>query len=153
MLVESDRRYTFPVSPAQLWSAFERVDDYRTWWPWLRRFEPGALEVGQRWACTVQPPLPYSVSFDLVLTEVVETRAVSATVEGDLSGTARLAITSVESGCELHLISALEPTQSVLRVVTRAARPVASFGHDWVLDTGFRQFSKHALTTDGPAQH
>jgi hypothetical protein len=36
----------------------------------------------------------------------------------------------------------------MLRAISRLARPVAAFGHDWVLDTGFRQFSARAIGAD-----
>ena len=148
MLVTSDRRYRFPVGPDALWDAFHRVDDYQTWWPWLRRFEPGPFEPGARWACSVQPPLPYSVRFDLVLTEVVEGRSVRALVDGDLTGHAGLEIAAEDSGSTLHLTSDLAPNNAFLQLVARVARPVATFGHDWVLDTGFRQFASRALATE-----
>ena len=45
-------------------------------------------------------------------------------------------------GCELRLRSALSPQNRVLRLVTLGARPVARFGHDWVLDSGVRQFRR-----------
>lgn len=127
--------------------ALRRVDDYRSWWPWLRRFEPAALEPGARWRCRVQPPLPYAVRFDLVLTEVVDGRTVGADVEGDLTGRARLDVTADGSGSVLRLRSTLTPVDPFLRAIARVARPVATFGHDWILDTGFRQFSSHALPT------
>lgn len=148
MLVTSDRRYRFPVGPDALWDAFQRVDDYQTWWPWLRRFEPGALEPGARWACSVQPPLPYAVRFDLVLTEVVAGRSVRALVEGDLTGRAGLEIAAAGTGSTLHLTSDLAPNSALLQVIARVARPVAELGHDWVLDTGFRQFAAHALDAE-----
>ena len=149
MLVDSDRRYLFPVEPDALWEAFCRVDEYQVWWPWLRRFEPGALEPGARWACSVQPPLPYAVRFDLVLTEVVEGRAVGARVEGDVRGDAHIEIAPDGEGSALRLTSSLAPTHPMLRAVARVARPIASFGHDWVLDTGFRQFTSWPGCTSG----
>jgi hypothetical protein len=33
----------------------------------------------------------------------------------------------------------------MLKTVARLARPMAQFGHDWVLDTGARQFRSHAF--------
>ena len=95
----------------------------------------------------MQPPLPYAVRFDLVLTEVVEGRAVGARVEGDVRGDAHIEIAPDGEGSALRLTSSLAPTHPMLRAVARVARPIASFGHDWVLDTGFRQFTSRALTT------
>src|SRR2546423_57701 len=58
-----DRRWTFPVPPAQLWEALSRSDDYPTWWTWLRRFDGDGLVEGGRPRCEVRAPLPYSLRF------------------------------------------------------------------------------------------
>lgn len=142
MQVESRRTYAFAVPPDALWQALLRVDDYASWWPWLRHFEPGPLEPGARWSCVVQPPLPYAVAFDLVLTDVRVGASVAATVEGGLAGDARLEIAATRSGSRLWLTSSLAPAGPLLRMVARLTPPVARFGHDWILDTGFRQFSR-----------
>ena len=143
--VRSDRRYRFGVGPEELWSRFGQLDDYQGWWPWLRRFEAGGIGEGERWSCLVQPPLPYSLRFDLLFDEVVPARFAGARVEGDITGHARIDIEADDTGSELRLVSHLAPASPMLRVVSRLARPVATFGHDWVLDTGFRQFSDRAI--------
>jgi hypothetical protein len=122
-----------------------RVDDYQRWWPWLRRFDAPALEPGATWTATVQPPLPYRLTFDLHLLAVEAPRLVVADITGDLEGDARLEVSPTELGSELHFTSALEPTNRVLRAVAHVAEPMARFGHQWVLDTGLRQFRAQAL--------
>jgi hypothetical protein len=121
------------------------VDRYRVWWPWLRRFDADGLSTGDVWTATVQPPLPYRVSFDLHLTEVHAPRVIAADVTGDIEGSARLEVSAFDDGSELHFISELTPTNSVLRVVTRLAAPIARYGHEWVLTTGLEQFRNRAL--------
>jgi uncharacterized protein YndB with AHSA1/START domain len=143
--VESDRRYRFAVGPEELWSALTRVEDYRSWWPWLRHFDGSAFAAGERWACVVQPPLPYSLRFTISLREVVAPRFVTATIEGDIGGEARIDVSGSGAASELHLVSRLAPITGVMRRIARVARPVVRFGHDWVLDTGFRQFERRAL--------
>jgi uncharacterized protein YndB with AHSA1/START domain len=143
--VHSARRYRFDAGPEELWAAFTKVEDYRHWWPWLRRFDAGAFAEGERWTCVVQPPLPYSLRFDLVLDEVVEGERVAATVTGDITGSARLELTADGTGSELALESKLAPANAMLRAIAVVARPVVRFGHDWVLDTGLRQFKSSAL--------
>jgi hypothetical protein len=145
MNLRSDRRHQFGVTPDDLWTAMVRVDAYQEWWPWLRHFEAGALESGATWSAVVQPPLPYRLRFDLHLGEVEAPRLVTADVTGDITGSARLEISSTPTGSELHLISALAPTNTLLRAVTQVAGPIAHFGHEWVLDTGLRQFRDRAL--------
>ena len=53
------------------------------------------------------------------------------------------------TGATLGWCRDLSPTNGMLKTVARLARPVAQFGHDWVLDTGARQF--RLLTTRSPA--
>lgn len=145
MQVDSDRNYHFTLPRARVWQALLRTDAYQSWWPWLRRFDSGPLTPGTRWRCVVQPPLPYRVAFDLVIDEVRDGTLVSAAVEGDLRGAARLELVPEPGGCVLHLTASLLPVDRLLRTVAATAPPIARFGHDWILDTGFRQFSARAL--------
>jgi hypothetical protein len=93
----------------------------------------------------VQPPLPYRLRFDLHLDDVRAPHRASARVTGDIEGEASLEIDPTETGSELHLVSELAPTNPVLRAVAQLAPPVARYGHEWVLDTGLRQFRDRAL--------
>lgn len=141
---------------------------YRDWWPWLRGFDAEELAVGARWSCAVRPPAPYLLRFTLVLDEVEQARRITAHVEGDVSGQARLTLEPVPSGrgedgtgasaggecgpgrCDVVLTSSLAPVHSVLRLVAATAPAVARFGHAWVLDTGARQFRTAALGAAAP---
>jgi hypothetical protein len=143
--VRSDRRYQLGVTPEELWPVLTRVEDYRRWWPWLRRCDGGGFEEGARWRCVVQPPLPYTIQFELTLTEVEPTRWTTASIDGDIVGTASIDLRAVEGGTEVRLVSHLAPSNPFLRGIARVARPVVQRGHDWVLDTGWRQFGVRAI--------
>ena len=145
MDIRSDRRFRFDVERASVWAAITQLERYRQWWPWLHGFDGSALSEGARWRCEVKPPLPYTLRFDVILIEVVDHNIVRARIEGDITGWAQLTAIDRESGCEVRLISELSPASGTLRMVARVARPVAAFGHDWVLDTGARQFRGVAL--------
>lgn len=145
MEICSDRRYRFEVPPAELWPLVVQVEEYRRWWPWLRAFEADAFEPGARWTCVVQPPVPYSLRFRITLDEVDPHRCTAATIDGDITGTARIDLAATEEGTELHLLSRLAPSNALLRLVAAVARPVAQLGHDWVIDTGLRQFREQVL--------
>jgi hypothetical protein len=145
VVVRSDRRHRFPVGAEQLWDAVVRVQDYRTWWPWIGGLDDAAFAEGQRWRCLVRPPLPYVLRFDLVLEEVQRPRFVTATIDGDLAGHAALDIVPAPGGSELRLVSALRPANGAMRAVARVAPALVAFGHDWVLDTGLRQFRARAF--------
>jgi hypothetical protein len=143
--VRSDRRYDFAVAPDELWAALSRIEHYSSWWPWLRQFRAQSFCPGARWDCVVQPPLPYAVRFRLEIDEVVAPEYVTALIDGDISGDARLDIAPARAGSQLRLVSRLSPRHAVLRAVGGLAPPVARFGHDWVLDTGIRQFRARAF--------
>ena len=145
MRFATDRSYELPVSPTELWEALTRVDRYRSWWPWLRSFDAQDLAGAEIWDCLVQPPLPYRVRFSISLDEVVPPSIVQASITGDVVGEARLEITEHPQGSRARLVSHLEPGNGFLRAVARVAAPVVRYGHDWVLDTGARQFIDRAV--------
>ncbi len=142
----SDRSWHFAVAPEDLWEQLTVIDDYPRWWPWLERFRAiGGFQAGARWACTVSPPLPYDVSFSVLLEEVDPARSVTARVVGDIEGVAALDLVAAEEGCTARLRSELAPANPLLRRAGAAARPLVEWGHDWVLDQGRRQFVAAAL--------
>lgn len=145
MTVDSDREWTFPATTERVWDALADVSSYPQWWPWLRRFEAVGLVEGDVWLCTVQPPLPYSLTFTITIDSVETGRRIDATLNGDLRGTAHLELGELESGSGLRLVSSLTPARRPIAILTRLAGPVARWGHDWVLDTGARQFRTHGL--------
>ncbi len=139
--VVSDRSWTFDLDADSLWGRMVDLDRYRQWWPWLRRFDAdGGFDRGARWWCTVAPPLPYVVRFVIDL-DRVDDRSVSATVTGDITGSATLDVEALDDArSRAHLVSRLAPANPVLRSFARAAGPLVRWGHDWVIDQGRRQF-------------
>ena len=132
----------------ELWSALTEVRGYPSWWPWLRRFDPGdGFVPASRWSCVVVPPLPYVVRFRVELDEVRPREAVRATVRGDVKGWAELTLDDDGEGTSrARLRSELAPSNPVLRQFAMLAPPMVRWGHDWVLDQGQRQFLERALT-------
>lgn len=145
MNVRSDRTYRFDRTPSEVWQAFARVDSYRDWWPWLHDFDAEGLTTGDHWRCTVRPPLPYMLRFTVTIDDAVEAERIRATVSGDLRGDATVELRSAGEGCAVRLRSNLRPAGRPLRIVATLAPWLARQGHDWVLDTGSRQFRRRAL--------
>jgi hypothetical protein len=143
--VRSDRHYRFDVPPQRLWERMTAVDEYRTWWPWLHGLDADRFEPGASWTCVIQPPLPYTLRFDLRLVAVEAPTLAIARLEGDIVGDAQLDVVAAGAGAQARLVSDLAPGNRMLRAVAGVARPLARFGHDWVLDTGARQFREQAL--------
>ena len=141
--VRSDRHYRFEVDNETLWTAIEATHDYRRWWPWLRRLDAKGLIEGDRWDCVVQPPLPYALRFTVSLDQVVPGRLAVASIEGEIAGDARGSRSSrclTATGATPGSCRTSSPMNGMLRTIAKLARPMAQFGHDWVLDTGARQF-------------
>jgi uncharacterized protein YndB with AHSA1/START domain len=137
--------YELPLPREQAWNLISDVSNYPKWWPWLRVFDAAALAPGEEWRCEVQPPVPYLVRFRVVIEEVETAVRVRARVIGDVVGGATLGIEDTASGCRATLDSSLAPGNTALRMVSRFAGPIARFGHDWVLDSGARQFITRAV--------
>lgn len=143
--VVTDRSYRLAVDPDELWSTLTRTEHYRTWWPWLRRFDGGAVAPKEVWACAVHPPLSYPVRFDVCIDEVDAPFGASATIRGDVTGSARLEVRAVDDGSVARLVATLAPGNGLLRMASRFAAPLVRRGHDWVLDAAARQFIAQAL--------
>ena len=138
-------RYDLPVPREDVWSLISEVSQYRSWWPWLRVFDATALVEGDEWRCEVQPPVPYLVRFRVAIEDVEPAVLVRAKVGGDVVGSALLTFSDTDTGCTATLDSSLAPGNRALRLVSRFAGPIARFGHDWVLDSGARQFITRAV--------
>jgi len=140
--VVSDRSWSFDVDADTLWERLSDIGRYRSWWPWLREFDPsGGFGPGARWRCAVAPPLPYVVRFVVALDRIDEGRSVTASVTGDVEGHAKVEVEPLPDGTSTaHLLSRLAPANPILKGVARAAGPLVRWGHDWVIDQGCRQF-------------
>lgn len=149
MRLSTDRVYGFPIGPDELWARIGQVAEFERWWPWLRTFDGDRVSTGEVWRCTVRPPLPYAVRFTVTIDDVHAARSVSATISGDIGGIAVLHIEPDSSGCLVRLFADLAPVKQSLRALAIAARPIVRFGHDWVLDTGARQFLAHSVPSLG----
>jgi hypothetical protein len=143
--ITTEHRYDLPLQPEAVWVLISEVANYRQWWPWLRVFDADRLAVGEEWHCEVQPPVPYPVRFRVTIEHIEVPSIVRARVGGDVVGDATLTLHGAADGCVATLRSSLAPGNTALRLVSRFAGPIARLGHDWVLDSGARQFISHAV--------
>ncbi len=144
-MLTSEHRYLFPADPAAVWSAMGDVGRFRSWWPWLTSFEGKGLVAGDRWSCRIQPPLPYSLRFEVELVDLCAGELIAASVSGDVHGEARLELAPHPSGCAVRLRSSLRPTNWALALTSRLGGPLVRRAHAHVLDLGARQFVELAL--------
>lgn len=143
--IETRRTLEVPATVAQVWSALERVEDYPRWWPWLRHLDARSLSAGERWTCTIQPPLPWSLRVELLLDEVAD-GALRATVAGDVVGTAALAVRAADDGrSEIQLEATLHADGGATAALHRSVPGLSRWAHDRVIDRAFVQFRDRAF--------
>ncbi|HEY8526216.1 MAG TPA: hypothetical protein VIL48_14695 [Acidimicrobiales bacterium] len=142
MEISSNHTFRLPAARPAVWDALGAVCDYRTWWPWLRRFEASGLDEGDVWRCAIRPPLPYVLRCTVELTTVQAPALVVAQLDGDIVGDARLDLTDAGPHTEARITSHLRARRLPARLLARLAPPVARWGHDWVFATAARQFER-----------
>jgi len=140
-----DRTWWFPVPPEQLWAVLNRVDQYPTWWSWLRKLETDGFETGSNAYCVIQSPLPYALRCTIHVDEMRMPEAIVTTVSGDLQGPARLEVAPVADGCNARLVWSLSLGTPLLRNLARVGRPAMVWAHDRVVAMGVEQFRRRAL--------
>lgn len=142
-LMDYAGRFTFPVGPAEMWSALERPEEFERWWGWLGnlQLDGDGLTAGAVLHGTVDPPVPYRMHVDVKLCKCVPAEMIDATVSGDLAGDAHLRMQPTSQGTLTDVEWHLEMRQLPMRVVARVAYPLLRWGHDRVVEatvSGFR---------------
>lgn len=137
----TDRTRPLDETSDLVWASLEDVGAYRSWWPWLRRFEADALVAGACWLARIRIPMPWDLRLELRLDRVEAPRRVEATVTGDVAGTAAVTVEAHGHASVIRLESALVPRHRLLRAVNRVLPSVSRRLHDRVVDSAFEQFA------------
>lgn len=143
--VRHDGEEQFDLSPDELWPEITDVHRFERWWSWLReaRLEPNEVAPGSVLTFAIVSPLPYKLRCRVEFLEVVPGRTIETRVTGDLKGWANLEIEPDGNGSRLWLRWELEPTQTPMRVLVRAARPLIVRTKDWAIDIAVRSFRRN----------
>lgn len=143
--VRHDGEELFDLAPDELWPEITDVHRFERWWSWLRdaRLEPDEVEAGSVLTFAIVSPLPYKLRCRVEFLEVVPGQTIETMVSGDLEGWASLQIEPHDGGSRLWLRWELEPTQTPMRVLVRAARPVIVRTKDWAIDIALRSFRRN----------
>jgi hypothetical protein len=142
--IDTSRSVWLDADPDELWVKLHQVDEYPTWWPWLHRFDGQVLAAGERWQCRIKPPLPWSLDVTVAIDHVGD-RDVRATVDGDVAGTAAVAVRPINGGAEITLVSSLRARGGATAALQRLLPDVSRMAHDRVVDRALAQFSRRAL--------
>ena len=143
-LITYRRGFQFDLTPLDLWDRIEEVDQFERWCPWLTelRSDGEGLLVGTVLHGVVTPPLPYRMQLRIELTARERPHTIDATIEGDLTGHARLRLHPEHGGTWAEVAWTVEMRQPAMRLASRIARPLLQWGHDRVVAatvSGFRR--------------
>ncbi len=138
------RAYRFDMPPDELWGQIEQVDQFERWWPWLTEFDLDGvgLAEGSVLRGMVNPPVPYRMRILVRLVGCERPSAIDATIEGDLTGQARLRLRPERGGTSAEVAWTVEMQQPAMRLASRFGRPFLQWGHDRVVEmtvAGFRR--------------
>ncbi len=142
--------FDFDVPPGTLWTTIESDGQFERWWPWLEQFrlEGGVLRSGAVMHGVVVPPLPYRMRVDVELVTCLRPTSIDAEVHGDLEGPAALRIEKRGSrGCTVQVAWSVEMMQRPMRLASRFAHPLLSWGHDQVVEITVHSFRRHLEST------
>jgi uncharacterized protein YndB with AHSA1/START domain len=124
---------------------FSQTERFPQWWPWLQIVESSGLIEGTVSRCVVRAPVAYELRFSVAILEVVPQHRVVVAVSGDVEGPARLDIAAAPAGSVARLSWVLDVRAPLLRAAAVVGRPLMTWGHNWVVDNGVRQFRRKAL--------
>ena len=143
-LITYRRGFQFDLAPNDLWDRIEEVDQFERWCPWLTelRSDGKGLHAGTILHGAVTPPLPYRMQLKVKISASERPHTIEATIEGDLTGHARLCLSPENGGTWAEVAWTVEMRQPAMRLASRIARPLLQWGHDRVVAatvSGFRR--------------
>ena len=141
MRIRSDRTYHLPGRADDVWRRLARIEDYRSWWPWLRRFEARRWRPATWWRCTLRPRCrtrsAATSRWSRWRPPAGDRRTVGRPGRRGLLRAARRRA----RGTEVRLVSDLAAARLALRLAARLLLAAARRGHDRLLDAAARQFA------------
>jgi hypothetical protein len=143
--IRHDGEEFFDLPPHALWPEITDIHRFERWWSWLRdaRLDPDEVATGSVLTFAIVSPLPYRLRCTVEFVTVVPEEKIETLVSGDLSGWAHLDIEAEGDGSRVLLRWELEPTQTPMRLLVRAARPLIMRTKDWAIDLALRAFRRN----------
>ena len=143
-----DYRGTFelPLARPDTWTTLEQTQHYESWWPWMRHLEVDGvpLEPGTAFSFLVVAPIPFTMRLRVHVDEAQSPEAISATIAGDLEGTATMRFEEQGPTRTVAYISwSVEVSRPALRPIARATRPLLLWGQTWAVNVALKEFRRH----------
>jgi hypothetical protein len=140
-----------------VWDAILAAPEWPNWWPGVKRVEvihasSDPLGIGSIFRMTWKSPIPYSLTFDSTVTEVVPCGKIAGVVEGDLVGTGVWILSEENGTVTAEYDWNVHTTKLWMNLVAPIARPVFHLAHNWVMSSGEqglkRLLARQAISVD-----
>lgn len=150
--------WRLPVSQEDAWALLVDGEGWPRWWPSVRQVErlsggsPDGL--GRRFRFHFSTRLPYTLTFEAELVEVVEPTRLVAVATGELAGTWTCDLAQAGDNVLVRHIWAVSTTRRWMNALAPLARPVFSWNHASLMRDGGHGFARHlgtAGTVEGAA--
>jgi hypothetical protein len=124
----------------RVWDEIFHAERWPSWWKYVISvdgLEPGAADgVGKRQRLRFRTRLPYTLDFDTRFTRVQPPSELDAQVTGELEGTGRWTLTSVDGGTLTRCDWDVRTTVRWMNLLGPVARPVFTWNHDELMRVG-----------------
>lgn len=139
--------FTVTADREAVWEALRDPTGWPSWWRWLKRVEPLAVGgpdgLGDRYRYWFGTALPYTLSFDLVVTAVDRPRTLVGQASGELQGSGHwLLEDAAGGGTSVSYVWLVETTKRWMNLLAPIGRPAFSWNHDVLM----RDFAKGVAT-------
>lgn len=133
-----------------VWEAIHDVKRWPKWWPYVKRVEElakgDAQGVGAVRRFTWASRLPYSLSFDMCVTEIDKPNRMVGAASGELNGTGMWTLNAEGNATRVHYEWRVRVTKPWMRLVAPLARPIFAWNHDQVMQAGGKGLAAHLGT-------
>ena len=152
--------WRLPAGRSEAWALLSDGEGWPTWWPSVRRVEvltegaPGGVDRRLRYSFSTR--LPYTLTFEARMVEVVKPSRLVAAAEGELTGTWTCELAQDGEDVVVRHLWSVRTTRPWMNVVAPMAAPLFAWNHAALMREGGRGFAAHlgtvAVVTGGPRE-
>ncbi|MFZ5511199.1 MAG: SRPBCC family protein [Pseudomonadota bacterium] len=137
-ILHSDWLFESRIEP--VWEALHDVASWPEWWRYVRRvveLQPGdASGVGAVHRFTWSSRLPYTLSFDMRVTELDQPHRMAGVATGELEGTGIWTLNQEGPLARAHYEWRVRVTKPWMQLAAPLARPIFAWNHGQVMQAG-----------------
>ena len=130
----------------RVWEEIYHAERWPSWWKYVvgvDELEPGAANgVGRRLHLLFRTRLPYTLGFDVRVTRVQPPSELVAETTGELEGTGRWTLTSVDGGTRVRYNWDIRTTRRWMNLLAPVGRQAFSWNHDELMREGAQSLAR-----------